>query len=237
MPESVSVVLTHWNPSKLKRSQIVSSDEWGLVEKEETSPLSLPDPARRTSRAASAFHRPHWPRAWNRLCLMKLLSFQKYRKIPIFRLCKGKKNWFEKLHCSTESETTFAAASSFREVWKIEGSRNWVSTVVTLKPRIVYSMTSIDSLVKSKTYKRNNSSPYEKFKNIFKRHFVEPFKTALLECFLLSTQAWIISVLPENLKKFWNQPPPAIQALTPIGTVILNRTLQPVNKIYNIKLY
>ena len=48
-----------------------------------------------------------------------------------------------------------------------------------LKPRIVYSMTLIDSLVISKTYKRNTSSPYEKFKKIFKRRFVEPLKTTL----------------------------------------------------------
>ena len=45
----------------------------------------------------------------------------------------------------------------------------------------------------------------------------------------------IISVLPENFKTFSNQPPPAIQAPTSIGTVIPNRTSRPVNKIYNIK--
>ena len=45
MPESASVVQTHSNISKLKRSQIMSSDEWGLVEKEG-------DPARRSSGAA-----------------------------------------------------------------------------------------------------------------------------------------------------------------------------------------
>ena len=47
--------------------------------------------------------------------------------------------------------------------------------VVILKPRIVYSMTSIDSLVKSETYKRDNSSPYEKFKKTFKRNFKRLF--------------------------------------------------------------
>ena len=45
MPESASVVQTHSNCSKLKRSQIMSSDEWGLVEREG-------DPARHSSGTA-----------------------------------------------------------------------------------------------------------------------------------------------------------------------------------------
>ena len=104
VPKSVSVVQTHSNRSKLKRSQIMSSDERGLIR-----PCSSLSPALLSDR-------PHWPRAWNRWCLMKLLSFQKYSGIPIFRNSRqGKENWFEKLQSSTEEkETTFA--SSFREV-------------------------------------------------------------------------------------------------------------------------
>ena len=70
------------------------------------------------------------------------------------------------------------------------GSRNWDSTVVILKPRIVYSMTLIDSLVISKTYKRNTSSPYEKFKKIFKRRFVEPSVKNTLFRATTKKQSW-----------------------------------------------
>jgi len=79
-----------------------------------------------------------------------------------------------KLHCSTkERETTFG--SSYRKVRKIEGSRNRDSTVVILN--LAYSMTSIDSLVKSETYKRNSKLFLIQQENL-KRLFVEPFKTA-----------------------------------------------------------
>lgn len=61
--------------------------------------------------------------------------------IPIFRTSEGNEKFvwkigqFEKsgvkLHCLTEGrETTFA--SSFGEVWKFEGLRNWAPTVTAL---------------------------------------------------------------------------------------------------------
>ena len=81
------------------------------------------------------------------------------RKITVFNWREGKDFWFELTG----------------QVWKNEGSRNWDSTVVILKPRIVYSMTSMDSLVKSEPYKRDNSSPYEKFKKTFQRNFKRLF--------------------------------------------------------------
>ena len=59
------------------------------------------------------------------------------------------------------------------------------------------------------------------------------FKSGLdyfLECFIASTFAWIISVLPENFKKFWHQPSPAIQARKPIGTVTHNKTSRKKNE-------
>ena len=44
-----------------------------------------------------------------------------------------------KLQCSTkERETTFG--SIYRKVRRNEGSRNWDSTVVILKPRILYDL-------------------------------------------------------------------------------------------------
>ena len=54
-------------------------------------------------------------------------------------------------------------------------------------------MTSIDSLVKSETYKIKETvhcSSYEKFRKILKRHFAEPFKRAL---FRATTKTYVLA--------------------------------------------
>jgi len=76
---------------------------------------------------------------------MKLLSFQNYSGVPIFRTSKGNERWVEKsvsseksglkLQCSTKERET-----SYREVRKNEGSKNWDSNVVILKPRTLHDL-------------------------------------------------------------------------------------------------
>ena len=131
---------------------------------------------------------------------MNVFSFQNYSWIPIFGTPRGNENWFAKsdisrnleqlkLQGSTEERET-TCVSSYRVVRKNEGLRDRDSNCS-------FSMTSIDSLVKSKTYKSNS-------KFLLVREVQENFKTAL--CGAISWKRLFFRATTEKsrgLSLFW----------------------------------
>ena len=157
---------------------------------------------------------------------MNVLWFQNNSWIRIFRTSEGNENWFEKW--------------IFREIWgnwnysvrRRRGKRLLVRVIRRFQKsgfhcsyfswNLAYSLTSIDCLVKSKTYYRNS-------KFFLVRNVQENFETAL--CWAMESGFFqnhhkkkltsrIISVSPEKFQKFlWLgglQPPSPPPARTPM---------------------